>query len=223
MKDVAWDSKLAKRIDHTVLADSTEESDVKTACAMARQYGFATVVAAPEFLRVMVRELGGSGVRVCTVVSFPDGRDTPDGKADAAKRLVERGADEIDVVMNVDAFLEGDNEQVLGEIKKLRGVCGAGTTLKLIIETARLSPEQIAEASRLAADGGFDFVKTSTGRGSRGASVEDVKLIRAAAGDRVRIKAAGGIRTAEFARELIAAGADRIGTSASLEIIGVKS
>ena len=217
-----WDRDLARMIDHTLLSDNASEEDVRAACEVARHYGFATVVAAPEFLKTMVRSLGGSAVRVCTVVSFPDGNDTAENKAEAAKRLIRRGADEIDVVMNVDAFLEGRTEVVADEVRRIAGVCGARALFKLIIETSRLTPEQIAEATRLAVDGGADFVKTSTGRNGRGATVDDVRIIREAAGDRVNIKASGGIRDAGAARELIAAGADRLGTSASLEILGVK-
>lgn len=215
----SWDRALAKVIDHTVLGASADESQVRAACDAARRYGFATVVAAPEFLRVLVRSLGGSGVRVCTVVSFPSGEDTPEGKVAAARRLIERGADELDVVMNVGAYLNGRRDLVRGEVEKLAALCRKRSVLKLIIETAKLTSDQIADAARLAADGGVDFIKTSTGTAARGVTVEDVTIIRRAIGEKARIKASGGIRTAAFARELLAAGADRLGCSASLDII----
>lgn len=217
----SWDRTLARVIDHTVLGATVDEARVAGACVVARRYGFCTVVAPPEFLRVMVGKLGGSGVRVCTVVSFPSGEDRADAKADAARRLIERGADELDVVMNLEAFLEGRVDVVRDEIEQLVAACRRRAVLKLIIETPKLNPDQITAAARLAADGGVDFVKTSTGTVEPGVTVEDVTRIRDAIGERARIKAAGGIRTAAQARELIAAGADRLGASASLEILGL--
>jgi deoxyribose-phosphate aldolase len=214
-----WDNTLARVIDHTVLGAKVDEADVRSACAVAQRFGFATVVASPEFLRIMVRELGGSPVRVCTVVSFPTGEDLPAEKAAAAKRLIERGADEIDVVMNVEAFAGGDADIVREEVKRLTEVCRKKAVLKLIIETPRLGREQISQAAGLAADGGVDFVKTTTGTATRGVSIEDVTIIRAAVGDKAQIKAAGGIRTAQFAHELLSAGAHRLGCSASIDIV----
>jgi deoxyribose-phosphate aldolase len=217
----SWDKTIARVIDHTVLGAAVNEEHVARACEEARHYGFATVVAPPEFLRAMVRGLGGSGVRVCTVIAFPDGEGTPEDKVAAAKRLISRGADELDVVMNVGAFLGGRIEVVTEEIARLAEVCRKRAVLKLIIETPKLDAQQIVAAARLAADGGVDFVKTGTGTAGRGVTVEDVTLIRDAVAGKARIKASGGIRTAAFARELLDAGAHRLGTSASLQILGL--
>jgi deoxyribose-phosphate aldolase len=221
MTEASVDTALAKMIDHTVLSPRVSDDDVAMACEEARRIGFAAVVVPPEFLRAAVHGLGGSGVRVCTVVSFPDGDDTPEGKAGSVKRLIKKGADEIDMVMNVKAYLAGQTGVIEDEIRRAaEAVHGGGAIVKVIIETALLEPQQIADVTNRAAECGADFVKTSTGRASRGATVEDVKVIREAAAGRVRIKASGGIRTREFAKELIAAGADRIGTSASVQIVG---
>jgi deoxyribose-phosphate aldolase len=217
----SWDKALAAVIDHTVLGETASETDVRNACERARQYRFAAVVVAPHFLPVIVRALGGSGVRACSVVSFPSGRLTAADKAREASELINAGADEIDAVMNVKAYLDGKTDIVREEIERIRVACGKRGAFKFIIETAELNPEQIAHVTVMAADGGVDFVKTSTGFGARGASVDDVKTMYEAAAGRAGIKAAGGIRTAGFARELIAAGASRLGCSASLDVIRV--
>jgi deoxyribose-phosphate aldolase len=215
----SWDEELTAVIDHTVLGEAASEIDVRTACEQARHYKFAAVVVAPHYLPVIVRTLGGSGVHVCSVVSFPSGRLAPAAKASEASELIQGGADEIDAVMNVKAYLDGNTDVVREEIERIRVACGKRAVFKFILETSELNPEQIAEVTQFAVDGGVDFVKTSTGRAARGASVDDVRIISDAAGGRTRIKAAGGIRNADFARELLAAGASRLGCSASLDII----
>jgi deoxyribose-phosphate aldolase len=216
---VASSRELAFVIDHTVLRPSATERDVLSACDQATEYGFASLVVAPFYLPLIVPRLERSSVKPCTVVSFPFGAHMPLGKVDEARRYVGAGAGEIDVVMNIGAFLSGQRNVVEEEIKGLAEVCRGRAMFKLIIETAYLNAEQIAQATELAIEFGADFVKTSTGYAERGVTLEDIRTIKAVAGDRIGIKASGGIRTADFARELLDAGATRLGCSASVQIV----
>lgn len=217
-----WDRTLAGIIDHTVIRVTTTEEDVMEACRVALDYGFASVVVAPFYLPLVAERLRGVVVKTCTIVSFPLGAHAPEDKAKAVDRYIGCGAQEVDVVMNVGAFLSERRDVVEKEIKDIARVCRKRAVFKLIIETACLNMEQIAAATRMAVEHGADYVKTSTGYGGGGATVEDVQVIRDIAKGRIGIKASGGIATAEAARALVKAGATRIGCSASLDVIGAE-
>ena len=217
-----WDHTLAGFIDHTAIKVTTTEEDVVVACKNALDYGFASVVVAPFYLPLIAERLCGGVVKTCTIVSFPLGAHAPEDKAGAADRYIKLGAKELDVVMNVGAFLSGRRDVVEEEITSIARVCRRRAVFKLIIETACLSKGQIAAATRLAVEHGADYVKTSTGFGSGGATVEDVEAIRDAVEGKIGIKASGGIGTPEIAHKLLEAGATRLGCSASLDVIRVR-
>jgi deoxyribose-phosphate aldolase len=214
-----WNKQLARIIDHTVLKPDATEDDIRRACREACVYRFAAVVVPPCYVGIAVGETGGKGVAVCSVVSFPCGWDTGSQKLRQTEALLKAGVDEIDVVMNVSKFLSGRRDAVAEETAEIAGLCKERAKVKLIIETACLDAAQIALASSLGAEAGVDFIKTSTGVSSRGASVEDIRLIKSAVGERVGIKAAGGIRTRAQAQALVDAGATRLGSSASVQIV----
>ena len=214
-----WNRQLARIIDHTVLKPGATEDDVRRACREACAYRFAAVVVPPCFVPAAVVETGGKGVPVCSVVSFPFGWDTREEKLRQAEGLLQAGADEIDVVMSVSKFLSGQRAAVAQETVDIVALCKDKAVVKLIIETACLDGSQITLASTLGLEAGVDFIKTSTGFSHRGASVEDVRAIKSVVGDRVGIKAAGGIRSRVQAEALIDAGATRLGCSASLALV----
>jgi deoxyribose-phosphate aldolase len=217
-----WDRGLAGFIDHTVIKASTTEDDVLRACKDAVRYGFASVVVSPFYLPLIAERLRGSLVKTCTLVSFPLGAHAPEDKAEATRRYIGWGAQEIDVVMNVGAFLSGQHNVVEKEIISMASVCRGRAVFKLIIETGCLDERQIATATKLAVEHGADYVKTSTGFGGRGVTLMDVTIIKGVAGDKIGIKASAGINTPETARELLDAGATRLGSSASLDVIGAR-
>jgi deoxyribose-phosphate aldolase len=214
-----WNRQLARMIDHTVLKPDATEEDVRRVCREACAYRFATVVVPPCFVATAVVETGGKGVPVCSVVSFPFGWDTRDEKLRQTEALLGAGVDEIDVVMNISKFLSARHADVARETTDIVAMCKGHAAVKLIIETACLNDSQIAVASTLGVEAGVDFIKTSTGYSRRGATVEDVRLIKSSIGDRAGIKAAGGIRTRAQAQALIDAGATRLGCSASVELV----
>jgi deoxyribose-phosphate aldolase len=209
---------LASYIDHTILKAETTSKDVERLCREAIENKFAAVCVNPCFVPIAAKILKGSGVGLATVIGFPLGASTTAVKMAEAMDAISNGATEIDMVMAIGLMKEGNFKAVSDDI---RGVVSAakGKTVKVIIETCYLTPEQITHASLIAADAGAHYVKTSTGFGTRGASVEDVKLIKKAVGDRVKIKASGGIKTKEQALAMIEAGASRIGTSSGVLIV----
>lgn len=209
---------LASYIDHTVLKAETTSKDVEKLCREAIKNKFAAVCVNPRFVAVAAEILKGSSAGLATVVSFPLGASTTAVKMAETMDAINNGATEIDMVMAVGLMKEGNFKAVSDDI---RGVVSAanGKPVKVIIETCYLTPDEIARASVIAADAGAHFVKTSTGFGSRGASVEDVKIIKKAVGDRAKIKASGGIKTREQALAMIEAGASRIGTSSGVAIV----
>ena len=212
--------ELAARIDHTLLRPDATREQIRRLCAEAREYGFATVCVPPFFVAEAARELRETAVVVCTVVGFPLGYTMPTIKAVEAERALHDGAREIDMVLNVGAFKSGELALCGEEIAALAEICHDGDALlKVIIETALLTPEEIAGAGKLGAVAGADFIKTSTGFAARGASVGDLRVLRVSLPASVRIKAAGGIRTRGQAEELLGAGADRLGCSASVGIV----
>lgn len=211
-------TSLAGRIDHTLLHPDAAESDILNLCSEAREHGFAAVCVNPTYVATASRALQGSTIHVCAVVGFPSGAHATSIKVAEAAHCVEAGAQEIDMVANIGWLKDGRSSDYVADIAAVRQRIGAGIVLKVIIEAALLTPELMIRASTLAAHAGSDYVKTSTGVYSK-ARAEDVRLLRKALPERVKIKVAGGVRTAAEARAMIAAGADRIGTSNSIAII----
>lgn len=206
-----------KLFDHTILkADATREM-VERVCREAREHHFMSVCVNSYYTGFVADELQGSDVRVCTVVGFPLGQMSTKAKAAEARIAVEDGADEIDMVINVGALKGGDDAVVFEDIRAVRKAC-EGKVLKVIIETCLLNEEEKVRACRLAMEAKADFVKTSTGFSTGGATKEDVALMRKTVGDTMGVKASGGIRDKEKAVEMLEAGADRLGTSATITI-----
>jgi deoxyribose-phosphate aldolase len=211
---------LAAMIDHTFLKAYGTPADIERLCSEARQYRFGMVAVNPAEVTRCVQLLAGSGVRVGAAIGFPLGQNTSETKAFETRDAIEKGAGEIDTVLNLRALQSGCLDLVRREIADLvRLTRPAGAISKVILETCYLTDEQKRLACRIAMEEGIDFVKTSTGMGNLGATVPDVRLMRSVVGDRVGIKAAGGIRNLESARALIAAGASRLGTSNGVAII----
>ncbi|MCR4820033.1 MAG: deoxyribose-phosphate aldolase [Elusimicrobiales bacterium] len=204
-------------IDHTLLkAVATKEQIVKL-CEEARQYHFASVCVNPANVSLAAEQLKGSGVKVCTVIGFPLGANTSVVKAFEATDAIANGADEVDMVINVGAMKAGDTELVYNDIKAVRDA-SAGKLLKVIIETCYLTDEEKVKACELSKKAGADFVKTSTGFGTGGATAEDVALMRKTVGPDMGVKASGGIRDAAAAAAMVKAGANRLGCSAGVAI-----
>jgi len=211
---------VAALIDHTLLRPEATRADIVKLCGEARQYGFATVCINPYWVPLAASELAGSAVKVCTVVGFPLGATSTEAKVAEAAAALRAGAREIDMVINVGAMRSGDVDAVKLDIQAVTRVCHeAGAIVKVILETALLDDAQKTAACGLAQAVGADFVKTSTGFGPAGATVQDVVLMRHAVGPRMGVKAAGGIRTLDDFRAMVAAGANRIGASASVKIV----
>lgn len=216
---------LARYIDHTLLRPDATAEDVDKLCREAAEHGFAAVCVNPAWVKRASENLRGTDVRVASVVGFPFGATTPGIKAMEARRAIRDGAREIDMVINIGALKSGDQDLVRRDIENVADACHeAGALLKVIIEAALLTDEEKVVASYLARAARADFVKTSTGFGPGGATVHDVLLMRETVGVDMGVKAAGGIRSAEDVREMIAAGATRIGASAGVHIVtGSKS
>ncbi len=208
----------AKYMDHTVLKPETVRETVARFCDEARRYGFAAVCVNPCWIAFARERLAGSGVKVATVIGFPLGANTPATKAYEAREAVALGADEVDMVINVGALKDRDDDLVARDIVGV--VQAAGTAaVKVIIETSALTDEEKERACRLAARAGAAFVKTSTGFGKGGATPEDVALMKKVVGPNVQVKASTGVKTREDADRLIAAGATRLGTSSGPAIV----
>ena len=209
---------LAKTIDHTLLKAIASEQQVRELCAEARKYGFASVCVNPYWVSLCAKELAGTDIIVCTVIGFPLGANASATKAAEAKLAASQGAREIDMVINLGAIKSGEWKTVEDDI---RGVVAASgdSAVKVIIETCYLSDAEKVKACEAAMRAGARFVKTSTGFGTGGASVEDVKLMRRTVGDKLQVKASGGIRSYHDAILMLDAGADRIGASSSVAIV----
>ncbi len=213
-------SGVAALIDHTMLRPEATRSDIVKLCAEARQYGFATVCINPYWVPLASSELAGSAVKVCTVAGFPLGATSTEAKVAESAAALRAGAREIDMVINVGALRSGDLDTVKMDIQAVTRVChDAGAIVKVILENALLNDAQKTTACGLAQAAGADFVKTSTGFGPAGATVQDIVLMRHAVGPRMGVKAAGGIRTLDDFRAMVAAGANRVGASASVKIV----
>jgi deoxyribose-phosphate aldolase len=214
------DPAIAMVIDHTILKPEATRADVVKVCREARQYNFASVCVNPYWVPLVKAELAGSPVKVCTVVGFPLGATSTEAKVAETQAALRSGAQEIDMVINVGALRGGENEAVRQDIHEVvKAAHAAGAIVKVILETALLDDNQKAIASTLSKLAGADFVKTSTGFGPSGATAHDVALMRSVVGPDMGIKAAGGIRTLEDLRSMTAAGATRIGASASVKIV----
>lgn len=210
--------KFNKYFDHTILkADATAEQ-VEKVCREAIEYDFASVCVNQYRTKMVADILRDTDVKVCTVVGFPLGAVSTAVKKYEAECAMNDGADEIDMVINIGALKDGDYDYVLSDIKGVRETC-TDITLKVIIETCLLNDEEKRQACVIAEKAGADFVKTSTGFSTGGAKTEDVALMRDTVGDRLRVKASGGIHTYDEAMSMINAGADRLGTSATLDIL----
>lgn len=211
---------LAGFIDHTLLRPDATTDEIDRMCAEAREYGFASVCVNPYWVKRVADNLKGTDVVACAVVGFPFGASMPEIKAMEARRAIRDGAREIDMVINVGALKSHDHALVERDVAGVAEACReAGATCKVILETAMLTDEEKVIGSRLAVKAKADFVKTSTGFGGGGATVYDVALMREAVGPRVGVKASGGIRSADDVRQMIAAGATRIGASAGVQIV----
>ncbi|WP_424768678.1 deoxyribose-phosphate aldolase [Paenibacillus sp. sgz302251] len=212
-------AEVAAMIDHTILkADATKE-EVLQICREAKQYQFATVCVNPGWVAAAAKELEGSGVGITTVVGFPLGATTTASKAAEAKFAIEDGATEVDMVLNIGLLKSGDLEGVQRDIEGVAAAVKGKAVLKVILETGLLTDEEKISASKICVKAGADFVKTSTGFGKGGATVEDIALMRRAVGPSLGVKASGGVRDRETALQMIAAGATRIGASSGIAIV----
>lgn len=206
-------------IDHTLLkADATKEM-VEKLCKEAREYGFAAVCINPSYIKLSKELLKDSEVKVATVIGFPLGANIKEVKAFEAKNAIENGADEVDMVINIGALKNKDYNLVREDIEAVVDESKDRAIVKVIIETCLLTDEEKVMACKLAKEAGADFVKTSTGFSTGGATVEDVKLMKDTIGDDLRIKASGSVRDYEGAKAMIEAGASRIGASSSVAIV----
>ena len=214
------DGSLAHMIDHTLLKPEASQDQIAQLCHEARKYGFASVCVNPTNAKICAQLLKGSGVPVCVVVGFPLGATPTEVKVFETQQAIRDGASEVDMVINVGALKSKDYELVEQDVASIARACHAGDAiLKVIIEAALLTDEEKVIACQLAKVAGADFVKTSTGFGPGGATVEDVALMRRVVGPRMGVKAAGGIRSYADAQKMIAAGASRIGASAGVKIV----
>ena len=213
-----WGVNLAPYIDHTLLKAAATPGDIVTLCAEARAHSFKAVCVNPQHVALCRSELEGSGVLIATVCGFPLGAVTSEQKADEARLSVQDGADEIDMVIAIGSALAGDWDYVQADVAAVRAAT-VGRVLKVIIETCYLSDGQKERATEAAVLAGADFVKTSTGFGTGGATLADVALMQRVIAGRAQIKAAGGVRTPADAEAMIAAGATRLGTSGGVGLV----
>lgn len=212
--------QLAGMIDHTFLKPFGTAENIGKLCAEARTYNFAMVAINPAEVTTCAELLKGSPVRVGAAIGFPLGQTTTECKAFETRDAIEKGATEIDTVINIRALQKGQTDIVKKEIEDMVSICRpAGVICKVILETCYLTDAEKETVCRIAKEAGVDFVKTSTGFGTAGATVEDVALMRRVVGPEIGVKAAGGIRDLETALAMIKAGATRIGTSSGVAIV----
>ena len=212
--------RIAALIDHTILRADATRDDVHRVCAEARKYGFASVCVNGYWVPLVASELDGTSIKVCTVAGFPLGAMASEAKLAETETALRQGAHEVDMVMNIGALKSGDRDVVQRDISMLAAACHAGgAILKVILEMCLLTDDQKRIACELCKAAGADFVKTSTGFGASGATESDVALMRKAVGSEMGVKASGGIRTLADLRKMVAAGASRVGASASVSIV----
>lgn len=213
---------LAEYIDATNLKAEAKANDIKGLCADAVKYGMASVCVNPYRLSLVVPILKGTSVKPCTVIGFPLGAELPGVKKMQALESLKEGAQELDMVMNIGAFKDGDCKLVKKEIRDLLSLKqDFDFILKVIVETALLSEEELKIATEIVSETGADFIKTSTGFSTRGVSLRDIEIIKANKSDNLKIKASGGIKDRDFALTLIEMGVHRLGTSSPLKVLGV--
>ncbi len=210
---------LSRYIDHTLLKADATENEVIKLCNEAKEYDFFSVCINPGFVEIAAKELSESNVAVCTVIGFPLGASTPETKAFETRDAIQKGAAEVDMVINISKLKDKKDEEVLKDIKAVVDAADKKALVKVIIETCLLTDEEKERACKLAKDAGADFVKTSTGFSTGGATKEDIALMRKTVGTEMGVKASGGVRTYEDAVTMIESGATRIGASASIAIV----
>lgn len=214
-----YDVELASMIDHTLLKAQSTKEEVIELCKEAKEYNFATVCVNPSYIALAKKELEGTKVGITTVIGFPLGASTTQTKAFETKDALEKGATEIDMVLNVGMMKSGEYAFILEDIKAVVGAAKDKGIVKVILETCYLTDEEIKKASELSLEAGADFVKTSTGFGTNGATIEHIELMRKVVGPDKGVKASGGIRNTEVAKAMVKAGANRIGASSSISIV----
>ncbi len=210
---------LEKMIDHTILKPEASVPQIKKLCQEAKAYGFASVCVNSSFVALCSEQLKGTDVMVCTVAGFPLGAMSTAGKAAETRQAVEDGADEIDMVVHVGMIKSGNWDYVEQDIRAVVDEAKGKARVKVIIETCLLTEEEKVKVCLICKKAGADFVKTSTGFSTGGATIEDVALMRRTVGEEMGVKASGGVRTSETAKAMIKAGADRLGTSSGIRII----
>lgn len=211
--------ELSKYIDHTILRPDATDVDIKRCCDEAKEYGFYSVCVNGFHVPLVVKELAGSNIGIAAVVGFPLGAMTTEVKAFETLDAINNGATEIDMVINIGALKKGDAEYLRKDIEAVVHASNGRAIVKVIIETALLTQEEKVKACKAALEAGADYVKTSTGFNGGGATVEDVKLMKTTVGDKLKVKASGGIKDYEIACKMIAAGASRLGCSSSVMIV----
>lgn len=212
-------NKISNMIDHTILKAFATKEDVVKICNEAKENGFFSVCINPTQIEFVKNELKGSNVKVCTVIGFPLGANTSEVKAFETKDAIAKGADEVDMVINIGALKDKNYDLVFNDIKAVVDAADKKALVKVIIETCYLTDEEKKIACELSKKAGTDYVKTSTGFGTGGSTPADIKLMRETVGPNLGVKASGGVRCTEDAIAVIEAGASRIGASASVEII----
>ena len=208
-----------KLIDHTLLKQDAQPEQIVKLCEEAKQFDFMSVCVNPAYVPLAAKCLEDSDVKVCTVIGFPLGMNLTKTKVEEAMTCVKQGADEVDMVINVGMLKAGHDDYVREEIREIKQAVGHNIILKVIIETCLLNNDEIVRACKAAKEAGADFVKTSTGFSTGGATVEAVKLMRETVGPEMGVKASGGVRTHEDLIAMVEAGANRIGTSSGAKII----
>lgn len=207
-----------KMIDHTLLKAEATTKDIDKLIQEAKEYGFKTVCVNSSWVKYVHEKLKGTDIEITSVVGFPLGAMITQAKAFETKLAIDHGANEIDMVINIGRFKQGDYEYVLNDIKKVKEACG-NHILKVIIETALLTNDEIRKATEIVLKSGAEFVKTSTGFSYRGANLEDIKIMKKVVGDKIQIKAAGGISSMDDLISMYNEGATRFGTSRSVAIV----
>ncbi len=209
--------EILKRLDHTLLKQTATWEQIQAICADGMRYETASVCIPPCYVK-QAKDYAGDRLAICTVIGFPNGNMTTAAKVFETKNAVENGADEIDMVINVGDVKSGDYDKVLGEIRAIKEAC-CGKLLKVIIETCLLTEDEKIKMCQIVTASGAEYIKTSTGFSTGGATFEDVELMRANVGPQVKVKAAGGINSVEDAERFIALGADRLGTSRLISML----
>lgn len=211
--------EIAKYIDHTLLKADATKSQIETLCNEAKEYGFFSVCVNPTWVSFAANILEGSDVKVCTVIGFPLGATTSETKAFETVNAIHNGAKEVDMVINIGALKSGDLAAVKNDIEAVVNAAKGQALVKVIIETSLLTDDEKKTACRLAVEAGADYVKTSTGFSTGGATAGDIQLMRETVGSEIGVKASGGVRTAADAKAMIEAGASRIGASSGVAIV----